>query len=54
MGKFISDYRSFMGELPPFKKLGYKDLDDLLWAMPDVVTVQRGYDECILKVCAVR
>ena len=53
LGKFISDYRSFMGELPPFKKLGYTDLDDLLWAMPDVVTVQRGYDECILKVRAV-
>ena len=47
--RFVSDYRSFMGELPPFKKLGFDNLEGLLKSIPDVVTVVSTYDSCILK-----
>ena len=47
---FVRDYRSFMGDLPPFSKLGFRNLQELLRAMPDVVNVQDTYDGCILRV----
>ena len=48
--RFVSDYRGIMGELPPFKKLGFQDLEHLLRSIPDTVIIERGYDGCILKV----
>ena len=42
-----------MGDLPPFKKLGFEDLQSLLRAIPDVVTVVNGYEGYILKVTTI-
>ena len=50
--RFVSDFRGIMGALPPFKKLGFQDLEHLLRSIPDTVIIERGYDGCILKVNA--
>ena len=48
--KFVSDFCDIMGELPPFKRLGFQDMEHLLRSIPDTVIIEKGYEGFILKV----